>query len=220
MADLSWVTATMVLAAAWPAALTVHGWMAASCVALAVAIFAVLQLVGVRRLSRNLVPCEGEGRSEMTFERTIEARPETAWQVVSDLEGYAEYSPNLISSRVVKGAGVGLVRECSDSVGRWIESVCQWEEGRVYAVRVQTDAPDYPHPFETLGGRWEVIPAPNGSTVRLRFDFTMGGGILGELLIPAVFVPRFEGIVDGLFDAWEVEMLRMEADQGPAREAA
>jgi len=55
----------------------------------------------------------------ITIKRTVNAPLEAVWTVVSDVAGYARYAPNLNTSKVVSGDGVGMVRECSSKEGRW-----------------------------------------------------------------------------------------------------
>lgn len=204
--DAIWVLGTLVLAVGWPTALNATGWLVAAAVAVVVDIFCLAQLVGLRRLTQNADPAPGEGRSVLTAERVVAVPVSRAWAVISDVAGYADYAPNIDFSRVVEGEGENVTRECGDGSGRWTEKACLWDEGRAYGFRVQTDAPDYPYPFKVLGGLWEVEPADGGTRVRMRFDLSMKGGLLGDALLAAAIVPKFRVTLEELLDNWELAM--------------
>ena len=63
----------------------------------------------------------------LSIERTLNAPLDVVWKVISDVDGYARYAPNIDASRVVSGEGVGMVRECSSKEGRWQEICTHWE---------------------------------------------------------------------------------------------
>lgn len=205
--DFAWVIGTGGLAWWWPEAMGPRGWELAWGVAGFVALFGALQIRGLVRLFRNPAPSEAHpGRSLLCAERIVPVEPDRAWAIVSDVGGYAGYAPSLDFSRIVSGEGVGAIRECGDAQGSWKETACRWDEGRAYAFRVHTDAPDYPYPFEVLGGHWEVEPAAGGTRIVMRFDFTVKGGWLGEVLAAVAMAPKFAPALETLLDNWEHAM--------------
>lgn len=204
--DLAWVIATIILGAVWPTLFTPQGWLAAALVALAVDTFCLLQLFGLRRLSLNPKRHGGEGRNVMSVERIISVSPARAWDVMGDVDGYAAYAPNITFSRIVDGQGEGMLRECGAGDARWTERATLWDEGRAYAFRVDTTAPDYPYPFKLLGGHWELAAVEGGTRVRMRFDVTMKGGLLGDVLFAVALLPKFQATLEELLDNWEVAM--------------
>jgi ribosome-associated toxin RatA of RatAB toxin-antitoxin module len=204
LADFGWVLGTPVVLALVP--VSSAGAALLGAIAVAVAVFGALQLVGLRRTVRS----DGGGpRTVLVASRVVDVSPERAWEVVSDLAGYAEVAPNLSFSRVIgeDTRRAGLERECGDHRGgRWRETCTLWDEGRAYGFRVHTDAPDYPYPFRELEGRWAVERAEGGARVGMRFAASMPGGWLGDLMLAAVLAPRFEQVLDDLFDNWETRM--------------
>lgn len=204
LADFAWVVGTPVVL--WLVPMSGVGVAMLVAIACVVAIFGALQLVGLRRTVRS----ERDGpRTALLASRVVAVSPERAWEVVSDLAGYAEYAPNLSFSRLLGEAAprAGLERECGDHQGgRWTETCTLWDEGRRFAFTVHTDAPDYPYPFRELEGEWQVEPADGGARVAMRFGASMPGGWLGDLMVAAVLAPQFERVLDGLFDAWEARM--------------
>lgn len=205
--DAGWVVGTLILALFWPGVMNQVGWTAAVVVALFVDAFCIAQLVGLRRLTANPNPSEGEGRSVLTAERIMPVSVARAWEVISDVGGYAEYAPNIGFSKVLAGEGEDTIRECGDDSGRWTEKASVWTEGEAYGFRVQTDAPDYPYPFKVLGGLWELEPSDGGTKVRMRFDVSMKGGLLGDALLAAALAPKFHSTLETLLDNWERAMI-------------
>jgi ribosome-associated toxin RatA of RatAB toxin-antitoxin module len=109
----------------------------------------------------------------LEFSRAIEAAPDLAWSVVSDVVGYADVAPSLSRAEILEGSGEGMVRRCYDGRDRgWSEVCTLWEEGRRYAMRVRTET--YPFNlrqiFNDVRGEWEVAPSPEGAMVTMRFD--------------------------------------------------
>lgn len=205
--DAGWVIGTLILALFWPGVMNQVGWTVAVVVALFVDAFCIAQLVGLRRLTANPNAENGEGRSVLRAERIVPVPIARAWEVISDVGGYAEYAPNIGFSKVLSGEGASIVRECGDGSGRWTEKASVWTEGKAYGFRVQTDAPDYPYPFKVLGGLWELEPADGGTRVRMRFDVSMKGGLLGDALLAAALVPKFNSTLETLLDNWERAMI-------------
>ncbi|MEM9070496.1 MAG: SRPBCC family protein [Myxococcota bacterium] len=203
LADFCWVIGSLVLWLVAPTLLATTGWIAVAIVAAFVLVFAETQLFGLALLFRN-DGSRGSYRSMLTFERRIDAAAEKVWPLMSDLEGYHEVAPNIAFSRIVSGEGPDAVRACGDHEGgEWTERITEWVEGRRYAMVVATDAKDYPYPFRGLRGEWEVEPRPDGSVMRLRFDFTMPGGVFGEVLTATALAPKFTPIVESILDRWE-----------------
>ena len=72
---------------------------------------------------------------------------------------------------------------------------------------MDTAAPDYPYPLDSLSGTWAVEPAGGGSVVSMRFDFEPRYGLLGRALAFAMR-PAIRYTVRRLFDNWEREIAR------------
>ena len=142
------------------------------------------------------------------FSRHIDVPQHIAWNIISDLEKYAHYAPNLSSAKVVSGEGVGLVRRCTDSRGgEWNETCVLWEEGRIYSIQVDTS--DYPYPFKSMQGTWGVEPEGDGSKVTMKFEFQpeKDPPMIGWLIYNVMMRPTFKRIGEKLMDNWETAML-------------
>jgi ribosome-associated toxin RatA of RatAB toxin-antitoxin module len=206
--DLGWVLGTDLLLLGWPELMNTTGQVSLILIAAFVGLWAVLQALGLRRLRQNDRPGP---RSLMSFERIVPVGVDRAWAVISDVDGYHRYAPSLEFSRIDEGEGLNARRSCGDAKGSWSERCTLWEEGHRYVFEVDTGAEDYPYPFEELRGEWSVEPVDEGRTrVRMRFEATMPGGILGELMLAAT-ADAFDAAGEGVLDRWEDAMLERSA---------
>jgi len=139
----------------------------------------------------------------LNIERTLNAPLDVVWKVVSDVDGYARYAPNIDASQVVSGEGVGMVRECSSKEGRWQEICTHWENLNYYVFQIQTQASDYPFPFKALQGKWSVEAVNEKHTViHMKFDFDFKNKVVGLLLYP-LMRKKFLKICEELLDNWQ-----------------
>ncbi len=138
-------------------------------------------------------------------EQVVSAPPEVVWQVISDVERYAEYAPNL--SRAEKtGEGNTPARRCYDTRGRgWDEACVLWKEGEAYSYVIDTS--DYPYPFIQMKGTWSVEAAGAGSRITMRFDYTPSAPWIFGWLMHRMVQRRFRPVIDELMDNWEAEIL-------------
>jgi hypothetical protein len=64
----------------------------------------------------------------------------------------------------------------------WQETCTLWDDGRRFAVDVDTS--DYPYPLRLMRGLWQVDPDPSGSQVTMRFAYqatpSVRGGLFGR----------------------------------------
>ncbi|NDJ77736.1 MAG: SRPBCC family protein [Chloroflexi bacterium] len=142
----------------------------------------------------------------LNAERHINALADIVWDVISDVERYAEYAPNL--SHVHKTSdGLTPARRCYDNQGRgWNEACVLWEDRKQYAYLIDTS--DYPYPFAHMKGTWGMDDTPEGVRVWMRFEYAPDKPwVLGWLVhrrVQQVFGP----IVAELLDNREAEIDR------------
>ena len=140
--------------------------------------------------------------------RTVSAPLESVWKVVSDVGDYAAYAPNIDTSRVLSGEGVGLVRECGSKEGRWKELCTFWREQKCYEFEIQTQADDYPFPFKMLRGKWSVDAVnENETTIHMRFDLQFKNKVVGWFLYP-IMKFQFMKVCETLLDNWQASVER------------
>lgn len=139
----------------------------------------------------------------LSIERVVEAPLHAVWKVVSDVDGYAQYAPNIDTSKVISGNGIGMIRECSSKEGRWREACTAWQEQSFYTFHIQTEAPDYPYPFKHLTGRWSVDQVlPERTAIRMRFDVEFNNRFYGWLIFPLMKM-KYMKICEQLLDNWQ-----------------
>ena len=229
-ADVLWVLDSGLLLALFPEILTSTGfWVVAGCAGL-VALFAIDQAIGLAMLyqgeSEIIVTRSGD-RMTLTASIATSATPARVWQVMSDQEGYADVADNIGQVEIVEGRGKGMIRQCSDTAGKsWQETCTLWDEGRAFAFRVHTEAPDYPYPIAELSGTWSLAPVDNGRTeIRMDFEIRAKPGMVNRLLFQMMAAP-FAKVCDRLLRRW-VEIMDGKAGAAsagmattiPAREA-
>ncbi len=144
----------------------------------------------------------------LSAHRTVYASPQVVWQVISDIEHYADYAPNL-SKAIKTSEGNHPTRRCYDNKGQgWNETCVLWREGEVYAFEVDTTPADYPYPFTKLKGTWGLNTVENGTEIYMYFDYALNkSGVLGWLM-NRMMHRSFTPIVEELLDNWEAEIVQ------------
>jgi len=179
-ADIAWVVGSAAIIAVGE--LTRTGDLVVAAIAAIVGLFATLQL--------GALSTADHGPTNQTVEvsTVLDGTVEEVWSVVIDHEAYGRLAPNL--SRVLPTGpdGPDLTRRCWDTRGRhWDERCTLWEDGRRFAVEVDTAADDYPYPLDYLRGEWAVRQAGPGATeVTVRFDLRPAAGAAGSAFAAAM----------------------------------
>jgi len=144
----------------------------------------------------------------LTIERSIAAPLEQVWQVVSNLEDYALYAPNINTSEILSGNGVGMIRQCSSKEGCWQEVCTQWKEYASYSFDVQTQSKDYPYPFKTLQAQWTVESNDsNTTTIRMNFEVEFKNKLFGWMIFPIMKI-KYSSICEKLLYNWQKAILQ------------
>lgn len=141
------------------------------------------------------------------IERLIDIPAGIAWDVIADVERYADYAPNLSSAHKLTTVGEtdSPGRRCYDTQNRgWNETCVLWEDGRRYSFLVDTS--DYPYPFTYVKGTWGVEPRADGTLVYMQFDYVPAAPKIGRWLVNRWVKAQFGKIVEELMDNWEAEM--------------
>jgi hypothetical protein len=195
-ADMLWVAASIIVVAevCLPAAVAI----AAGVVAVAVAVLAGWQTAGLAA-TRPDDPLADLDIIEAS--RHVPVPPHRIWPLLTDHQLYGRLAPNLSSVEVISQPGETLRRRCTSTGGQhWQETCTLWDEGRRFAVEVDTS--DYPCPITVMRGLWQVDPHPQGSTITMRFALqatpTIRGGLF-VLFMRLMFGPALARI----FNGWE-----------------
>lgn len=204
-ADLGWVVGSAVLLV-FPV-LSSTGVGVVVGVAGVVLVFALLQGAGLRALTRNR---RGTTTARSAFEITqrVEVPPAVVWDLVRDLEGIRRFS-SAIQTVEVTGDRVGARRTCENQSGqRWSEDVIAWDDpARTLTLRFDAEAPDFPLPVEEMYGGWAVEAAGDHTDVTVWYEYTVPGGLLGEMAAPLV-AQRFRRMMEAILSNMEAEAKR------------
>jgi ribosome-associated toxin RatA of RatAB toxin-antitoxin module len=185
--DAAWVAGSAVLVLL--ADLTPQGGGVVGAVALAVGVFAAVQVLGLWQLGDG----SGAELEVMRAARHVATAPATAWALVSDHAAYGRIAPGLESVRVTSAPGEPLERRCVASSGAsWREHCTLWTPGERFAVDVDTT--DYPFPLSVMRGEWGVDPADGGTEITMRFAYRGRPGLRGALFA-ALLRPGFTVLV-------------------------
>ncbi|MGI8662240.1 MAG: SRPBCC family protein [Acidimicrobiales bacterium] len=206
IADLSWVATTAVVLAT--ADLDQAAPPLLGGVAMVVAGFAVAQL-RLRTAASRLTDLDSPVPERVHVERRLAAAASDVWPLLTDHDLYARLAPNLSRVDVLGGEGAGMQRRCYDTLGRgWNETCTLWDEGRQFAVDVDTS--DYPYPLQEMRGRWAVEPDGDRSTVSMDFELVPRPGVLGGVFLVTMLV-AFKPIVRRIVRGWERELTAVHA---------
>jgi hypothetical protein len=186
LADMGWVIGSAVVLLLPLPALSAAGRWAIVLVAAVVLLFALLQLAGLRALTRNRRGTTA-ARSAFEIQRQVAAPADAIWRLVRDLGRIGEVYPEPLDVRV-EGTRVGARRTCANRRGQhWSEEVIEWDdEARTFTLRFDTEAPDFPFPVQEMYGGWQIEAVGDEASVVVWYEYTMRGGLLGEFLAPLV----------------------------------
>jgi ribosome-associated toxin RatA of RatAB toxin-antitoxin module len=199
-ADILWVVATTALLTEVP--LPAAGAVASVAVAAVVALLAAWQAVGLAAIRRDDPLADFD---VIEVSRHLPVPPHRLWPLVSDHQLYGRLAPNLSTVEVSSRPGETMRRRCTSSSGQqWQETCTLWDEGRRFAVEVDTAA--YPYPITVMRGLWQIDPHPHGSTVTMRFALQARPTIRGGLFL-IVMRPRFGRALARIFEGWQREAL-------------
>ncbi len=191
IADLAWVVGSAVLLMVAGPALSAGGAWTVIFVALVVLVLATWQLAGLRGLTRN-TRGRTAARSAFEIHQEVAASPGAIWSVIRQLDRIGEYYPALRSVEVSGGLSgekprdVPARRTCENHKGqRWSEEVATLDdEKRELSLRFDSEAPGFPFPIHPMYGGWTVRRVSGKTRVTIWYEFTMKGGLLGELMAP------------------------------------
>ncbi|NBC17967.1 MAG: hypothetical protein GVY18_11720 [Bacteroidetes bacterium] len=215
LADFGWVIGSAVVLLLPLPALSAAGRWAIVLVAAVVLLFAVLQLAGLRDLTRNRRGTTA-ARSAFEVQRQVAAPADVVWRLVRDLGRIGEVYPEPLDVEV-QGTRLDARRTCENRRGeRWSEDVVAWdEEARAFTLRFDTDAPDFPFPVREMYGGWQIDAVGDAASVVVWYEYTMRGGLLGEFLAP-LLARRTERLMTATITNLEAAARQMAEDPSPA----
>jgi len=208
--DLAWTTGTVLLFAFAPNVFSITGWAIASLVAIIVFLFAMLQLIGIRR---HFISGESDTREkyQICFSIPVSVSEDAIWEAIRDVENIHRFAPSLVSSDVTAIAGDECVsRTCINTKNqRWTELIEIDESRKQLIVRFKADAPEFPFPVSSMSGGWRVLEGNEAShaTVRVWWSFSLKKDWAAVILLPLFEI--------GLKSQIRVIVTNMETTIGP-----
>ncbi len=215
-ADLLWAVSGLALLPMAGSILTGAGFWTALIIDLVVLVFALEQMIGLMMLyqGESKLTVSAKGRvHRFRVSHPVDASAQAAWRVMTDHEAYADVADNLTKVEVVQGGAKGMRRKCYGAKGEsWTEEAHIWEEGKRYGFTINTDAPDYPYPLETLAAVWSVEPrGANQSDVTMEFEVTPQANLKGAFFM-FLSNAMFPKLIDRLLGRWATKMARLHGD--------
>lgn len=189
--DLAWVLGSAAFVLLYGGSLPPAGRWVVIGVAVLVSILAVSQIVGLKRYARNRAG-RTDARSAYALERTLDAPAGRVWDLIRQLDRIGEFYEELHTVEV-RETGQGTVRACSLAGGRrWSEEVLELDDRtKSLTLRFMTEAEDFPFPMTAMVGGWKVTPREDRCAVTLWYEYTMKGGVFGEIMA-ALAAPALE----------------------------
>lgn len=197
--DFTWVISSFILVISNPFEISKSGNSAVTVIAFIVFFMGVNQTKALAQVDNDSI----KGFKKLKFERIIKASKKDVWKVISDVANYDKFAPNIDAVTIISGNGQGMVRSCSHGKDSWSETCTNWVEEETYSFKVDTSAPDYPYPFKSLKGTWEVQEINENTTkVIMVFDFQYKRKFHNWLLHP-LLKGKFSKTAEELLSNWQ-----------------
>lgn len=114
------------------------------------------------------------------LQRKIKAHADVVWRVISDLAAFAEVTPHISKVEMLDGEKVTARRRLYSHTGyTWTERCVMWEEGKAYAMEV--DSSDGVYPFKKMHRRFELEEQSDGVVLKMHFEYKPKYGIAGQI---------------------------------------
>ena len=116
----------------------------------------------------------------INLQRKIKAQPDVVWRVISDLAAFAEVAPHVSKVEMLEGQKATARRRLhGDSGFTWTERCVMWDEGRAYAMEV--DSSDSAYPFRTMHRRFEIEQQSDSVVLRMHYEYETKYGLFGRI---------------------------------------
>jgi len=141
----------------------------------------------------------------ITMTRTLDTSPDTAFEVVEDLERFPEFIPNVNSLTILEVDGNRKVAEWDTTIDdaplSWIEEGIYDKEKREVRFRALEGV------FDRFDGYWQVEPAGAGSRVTFELTYEIGLPEIEEIVGPLLRERMVENVESMLaaIEKWVLE---------------
>lgn len=197
--DLLFTIASILILIFRPFEISDTGYLLIGLFLVPILFFIIYQSVGLSKMDSK----QGSDVKMMSFKRRVKANKSKVWEIISDVGNYHKVAPNIDGSEIISGEKFGMVRTCSHGKDSWNETCSLWDEGKEYSFEVDTSPADYPYPFKTLRGNWQVNEVGQGETeITMNFEFKYKRSFQ-NLLIHPILKHQFTKVCKELLDNWQ-----------------
>ncbi|MDH3647156.1 MAG: CBS domain-containing protein [Gammaproteobacteria bacterium] len=135
------------------------------------------------------------------LQRKIKAHADVVWRVISDLSGFADVSPHVSKVEMLGGEKETARRRLHSPNGySWTEHCVSWDEGKSYAMEV--DSSDGVYPFKKMHRRFELEEQPDGVVLRMHYKYRPKYGIFGRIADALFLHRKRRNLYEELLNNW------------------
>jgi len=117
----------------------------------------------------------------LDIDKRVKGDPEKIWEILIDMDFFAEAAPNVKRVERISGNGLGMVRRIHHNSGRsWEETCKDWEVQSRFTMQANTE--DYPLPVTNMRRITSMEKIKNSMLIKIRYEYTPKYGPLGYLL--------------------------------------
>jgi len=117
----------------------------------------------------------------LEIDKRVKGDSEKIWEILTDMEFFAEAAPNIKRVEHISGDGLGMIRRIHHNSGRsWEETCKDWEVQSHFTMQANTD--DYPLPISNMRRIISMEQIQNSVLIKIRYEYTPNYGPLGYLL--------------------------------------
>ncbi|MDP6667667.1 MAG: SRPBCC family protein [Dehalococcoidia bacterium] len=131
--------------------------------------------------------------SVVTREIKVNSTPERVWDVLSDFNGVAKWSPTVLTSERTTSneQGMGAVRACEVSgLGDIEETVVDWKDGEYLTIDLTPFGP-----MKFARSTWSIRSSDGVTIVRATVTLEAKFGILGKLMEKMIMRSKFSKVL-------------------------
>jgi carbon monoxide dehydrogenase subunit G len=131
--------------------------------------------------------------SVVTREIKVNSTPERVWEVLSDYNGIANWSPSVQSAEGTTSneQGIGAARACEVAgLGDIEETVIDWKDGKYLTVDLTPFGP-----MKFARSTWSVRASDSMTIVRATMNFQAKFGVLGTLMEKMIMRSKFSKVL-------------------------
>ncbi|MDH3588211.1 MAG: CBS domain-containing protein [Gammaproteobacteria bacterium] len=135
------------------------------------------------------------------LQRKIKAHADVVWRVISDLQSFADVSPHIRKVEMLDGEKATARRRLYSPHGyTWTEHCVMWDEGKAYAMEV--DSSDGVYPFRKMTRRFELEEQSDGVVLRMCYDYKPKYGLVGQIMDLFFLHRKRRALYEELLNNW------------------